>query len=373
MSCRRAFEVDLAAFLVDPRAVEWDDFRAHYPTCRECSAEVAAWTALDASLRPEHPTPEELLRWQDARDSLPPSESARIERHVAGCAACADELRALGGFGREALRDAAAADHARTASTDRWRRSPRPRSRVRDGGRRSRLGVARVLWHPAVPYAALLALLLLPTFRDRLLPPDGAPRESAPVEAGPAAAPASAPAKPAVQSRAAPAAETAADEPPSRLADRAEVARAESEARSAAPVARAPESARDAGARGDVAALGAPAGAAARFRTESDRDAYDAVAPARRASAILSAAGADGARELSIALPAALRAGTREVEVRVRDASGARELRERVPIAPGASAVAVRLPAGWLGAGGYRVELFADGLGLVSSSVVDGG
>ena len=50
MDCRRAFDVDLAAFLADARAPEWAEFRAHYPGCPACAAEVRAWTELDRLL-----------------------------------------------------------------------------------------------------------------------------------------------------------------------------------------------------------------------------------------------------------------------------------------------------------------------------------
>ena len=61
MTCGKAFEVDLAAFLLEPRSGEWDAFRAHYPSCPECAAEVAAWTTLGTQLGSSHPTPDALL------------------------------------------------------------------------------------------------------------------------------------------------------------------------------------------------------------------------------------------------------------------------------------------------------------------------
>ncbi len=33
MDFRRAFEIDLPAFLEAPRVPEWSEFRDHYPTC----------------------------------------------------------------------------------------------------------------------------------------------------------------------------------------------------------------------------------------------------------------------------------------------------------------------------------------------------
>src|SRR5689334_22157419 len=98
MSCRRAYELDLPAFVIDPRDPAWDDFRAHYPRCAECSAEVATWSALQAALAERHPAPEDLLRWNDAPAELAPDARAALERHVERCASCRDELRALARF-----------------------------------------------------------------------------------------------------------------------------------------------------------------------------------------------------------------------------------------------------------------------------------
>src|SRR4030095_11636575 len=43
MSCRRAYDLDLAAFFADPRAPELAEFVEHYPRCPECAAEARAW------------------------------------------------------------------------------------------------------------------------------------------------------------------------------------------------------------------------------------------------------------------------------------------------------------------------------------------
>ena len=50
MSCRSSFEIELPEFLAEPGAAAFDEFRAHYPRCPECAAEVRAWTSLDAQL-----------------------------------------------------------------------------------------------------------------------------------------------------------------------------------------------------------------------------------------------------------------------------------------------------------------------------------
>jgi hypothetical protein len=208
MSCRRAFELDLPAFVIDPRDPVWDDFRAHYPRCAECSAEVAAWSALQTTLTERHPEPEELLRWNDAPSALSSDARAAIERHVECCASCRDELRALARFAaepvgqpattsiadatvgiaagaQEASAVAAAAHHLHHASASRAggrhgeqhafarRGSVHGESHVRDGSATERRGarrgpIARVLLHPAFAYAVLALVLLLPTVRAAL-------------------------------------------------------------------------------------------------------------------------------------------------------------------------------------------------------------
>lgn len=179
MTCRKSFELDLAAFLANPRDAEWDEFRAHYPQCVDCAAEVAAWTALGAQLGPEHPAPETLLRFADDPSSMAAEERDATARHVARCAACADELRALGGFA------AARADDAKVPRDRSGFQRPASAT-TRETAQRSRLRtVGRALWNPALPYAALLALVLLP----RLWPtieehaPKGA--DTAPVASAP--------------------------------------------------------------------------------------------------------------------------------------------------------------------------------------------
>jgi len=70
MACRKAFDVDLVACLLDAGRPEWTEFREHYPRCPECAAEVRTWTELQSSLAPPHPETGEtpVLHW--ARRSL---------------------------------------------------------------------------------------------------------------------------------------------------------------------------------------------------------------------------------------------------------------------------------------------------------------
>ncbi|MFN8601671.1 MAG: hypothetical protein U0842_14480 [Candidatus Binatia bacterium] len=222
MTCRRAFELDVPAFVVDPRDPAWDDFRAHYPRCADCAAEVAAWTALQGSLAERHPEPEELLRWNDAPDALAADARATIARHVERCASCRDELRALGGVAAVHARDAdaaaAGAGHAATHATRATEHAHHP-SASRAGGRHAerhafaregsargaahagapaggargagrRGPVARVLLHPAFAYAVLALVLLLPGVRAALDRDAGRAAFDAPATPPPGQAPA---------------------------------------------------------------------------------------------------------------------------------------------------------------------------------------
>jgi hypothetical protein len=104
-----------------------------------------------------------------------------------------------------------------------------------------------------------------------------------------------------------------------------------------------------AGAAGElaVAAPGAPARSLSAPGVPSDDDPR---------TMILSALTPAGTRKLSIPLPVRARnEGT--IEVRVRDASGDRELREAIRTAPDSTEITIDVPAAWLRAGRYEVEL----------------
>ncbi|MCC6767316.1 MAG: hypothetical protein IT293_21915 [Deltaproteobacteria bacterium] len=149
MTCRRAFEADLPAVLHGERADP--DFLAHYPGCPECATEVGVWRELDAMLRTRapagdtHPEPETLVAFADAPATLGGAARAEVERHLATCRVCADELKMLAGFDPTRLDPAVPITVA-----------PRP----------VRSGLARVVWHPAFAYA-LVAVLLVPIVLDR--------------------------------------------------------------------------------------------------------------------------------------------------------------------------------------------------------------
>jgi hypothetical protein len=158
MSCRKAFEVDLVDFLTQPGGAAFADFRDHYPRCRECSAEVRAWTELDLQLRsgaPEqgagHPQASMLARYEEGAEGLAPLERTRVERHLEHCRSCRDELGALRRFSPEAIASAVAPPQASP-----WRRL-----------RELLAPLGRLAWQPGFAYL-LVGLLLLPAIYGTL-------------------------------------------------------------------------------------------------------------------------------------------------------------------------------------------------------------
>src|SRR5262245_22824659 len=99
MTCRKAYDLDLASFLGDPTGATWAEFRDHYPRCAPCATEVRAWTELHLALgAASHPVPEDLLRYVDQPSALAPQIRHAIAQHLAGCAACRDEAHTLRTF-----------------------------------------------------------------------------------------------------------------------------------------------------------------------------------------------------------------------------------------------------------------------------------
>lgn len=171
MDCRRAFEIELGAFLRDPRRPEWDEFRAHYPRCAACAAEVRAHTEVALLLAPAHPDPERLLLLEDEPAALDAGERATLENHVAGCVTCRDELAALRHFApAPALVAAAAAPQREAASllrvveTSPQRAAAAGPPRAATSPRRRPLArIGRLLWQPGVAWAAVLVLAMYST------------------------------------------------------------------------------------------------------------------------------------------------------------------------------------------------------------------
>lgn len=104
MPCSRVQVIDIAAFVVDPRASAWGDFREHYPGCLECSREVARFATLKGALAHEgaggsaHPSDWQLLALAASASDLTRAERDSLETHLAGCARCRTELAVLRDF-----------------------------------------------------------------------------------------------------------------------------------------------------------------------------------------------------------------------------------------------------------------------------------
>ncbi len=360
MSCRRAFESDLPAFFSEPARPEHADFRAHYPLCRECAGEVAAWTELEASLHGfgvAHPEPAALLRFEERAADLAPPDRARIEAHLVRCASCRDELSSLRAF--------PFADVAAKGGRSHRTRPPARRSRI--------ARVRSVVLHPVFAYA-VVALLAWPAAQS-LLAPDA--RDSLIVGAAESPAPAT---DVASLDKLARREKLLAEplEPPELVRSaRAASRQMRPEAKSEAPlVAPAPAQTQSPVAKFEVEKL--PAESERLQVLQKRGPAYGLAAdspapmppPAERASRVLEevrarAAGitatleSDAARapaRLRIELPPELRA-EREVLVRVRDSARLRELRERVPPTPGADWIEIALPEDWPAAASFEVEL----------------
>jgi len=328
MSCRRAFDVDLADFVASSARPEWAEFRAHYARCAECSAEVRAWTELHLLLQPPaaHPAEELLLRFETERDRLPAAERRAVEEHLARCPSCKDELAALRRFDFASLEARAAASPAVSFAAF----------------------LRRLVLHPAFAYAIVL-LLLYPALEGRFPSPgQQAAREDRRTVARQKGAEPAAPAKLARSEDdvlTAARKETAARALGGRLGTGA--------AGGAEPAPKAELADEKASVDSEAAVERAPRDVATRAATPE---------PAGWKALALSGPGAPvdvAARDLgtglvlTLTVPGATRAG--DVEVRVLDARGGREMRER--FARAAERVAMHLPAAWLTPGTYTAEL----------------
>ena len=159
MKCPKAFELDLADFVVDPSSEAWAAFRAHYPECEDCAAEVAIWDEMQAFLRSggpgattAHPPKELLLRYEEQRATLSAIEAAMLGKHLATCRTCPDELAAL-----------------RTFDFSVVRRQPAPRAQPWWAlGLELVSRIRPVVMHPAFAYALVLMLLFPAVIQLRL-------------------------------------------------------------------------------------------------------------------------------------------------------------------------------------------------------------
>jgi hypothetical protein len=365
MPCERSQDLDLSAFLAAPRDEEFAEFRDHYPRCAECAAEVRAWTELHEALAAAHPDPDRLARYE----ALAPAERASLDRHVAGCPSCREELAQLASFDPAPLTAPPA--------------TPEPR--------RSWLaGLGRIVWSPAFAYGVAV-LLIIPLVQrlpsqdvqapvaeqafsesvavvaemERRASADAdvrledakkdevAKRGVDPLKAPSANVPAPVPAAAPARKRPAPQAPREVAE--QVLADEAVTADdlAKQEASEPAPMARdsrlgGKSSSRQEGAANAFAAGAVRAAAVAPM---------DALAPSdvvrlesyRTARVPVP----DSPLRISVPLPPEMEPG--EAWLRVVSADGRRELRERVEV-PARGRVEISVPSDWLIAGAYRVE-----------------
>jgi hypothetical protein len=340
MTCRESVSLDLADFLTRASAQEFTAFRGHYPRCADCSAEVRAWTELHAALSASaHPSPDTLLRYRDA--SLADADGRGVARHLAACAPCRDELRALAAFDRQAAPRAVA--------------ERRPWLRMPEWG--------RFALHPALAYGLVLALLFYPALRN--LGPSGTdaplPRSPGDAEDGTRDDRLAVPSR---EKRAAPAEQERKDDSGLGFHDTL---------RQEAPAARAPEPPKLA-AKQRAVETPEPSAPTASGRAEADDSAGGSLAGLAKAKRGSAAAVvvlldprararldvADEAGEVTLRAP--VRPQLRSagpLEVRVYDESGGREIRER--IAAPADHVHMRIPRAWLVAGTYRLEVRAAG------------
>jgi hypothetical protein len=133
--CERASELDPAAYLAEPGARRWAEFRGHYPACADCSLAVAGWSRLENALRTQadspasaHPENALLARLAEEPASLPAEQKDPMEEHLAGCRTCSDKLAALRDFDFAAIAEAprpspgrALGDGLRSAGERLWR------------------------------------------------------------------------------------------------------------------------------------------------------------------------------------------------------------------------------------------------------------
>ena len=105
MSCAHCESIDWTAYLAEPGDPRWSHFRAHFPSCGECSTELARWTKLEELITKaagdegfQHPSEEELLAFQSTPELLLASGAQSIADHVSACVLCRDSLAALEHF-----------------------------------------------------------------------------------------------------------------------------------------------------------------------------------------------------------------------------------------------------------------------------------
>jgi hypothetical protein len=115
MTCNKASQLDAGAYLANPGAARWAEFRSHYTGCADCSRAVAEWSEFEQALRTEATVPQRahienanLARLAEDPGALSAELRTRIEGHLSGCVICSDKLGALQEFDFDALIDTTA-------------------------------------------------------------------------------------------------------------------------------------------------------------------------------------------------------------------------------------------------------------------------
>ena len=262
---------------------------------------------------------------------MPESDRRGVARHLATCAPCRDELRALAAFDRDSARA------ARPAVVERktW-------FRMREW--------TRLVLHPALAYGLLLALLFYPALSRREHKGTYAPMPSRHDRLD----------APSRDERAVPSEQERVDARRRLAAQAPETTRFAAKQRApetppaSAPAASGPADAREPAREADSNQL---AGLA-----KAKRTAEETVALLRgRARTQLEVADQAGEVTLRAAVRSELGAKG-SLEVRVFDVNGDREVRER--IAPVSGHVDMRVPRAWLVPGTYRLEVRTAGEGI---------
>jgi len=355
MSCRRAFDLDLVACLLDRDRPEWRAFRDHYPHCPECAAEVRTWTELHEELAPSHVAPGELLAYEDAPGTLAAAERRRIGAHLEGCPPCRDELATL-----------------RATDVSAFVRATPPPAKARRRRQFLWPSVRGVLAHPAFAYGLVMLLVLpavWPLVRDQVAPRPAAERplpaagavadEETAASSGPRPAPATA-SEDALREQDAPAGAVFRDGARADVAEPARVGEARTTRSETAnrPAAPAEQELAKARARTEEQAFADGA-----YATDADAS-WPTVQLEPDVATVVSVTG----QGLVVRMPMPTTAVTAGLaEVRVRDRSGRREIREQ-HFGPPAHAAAIRLPAAWLTPGTYHVDLLLGGDEPVASA-----
>jgi hypothetical protein len=323
MACRRAFDVDLVACLLDAERPEWSEFREHYPRCPECAAEVRTWTELQENLAPAHPGPEDLNRFESRANDMPPEARRAIAAHIAICRSCRDELRTLRAFDPRTL--PAGAGPAVAPRRRRWWRR-----------------VGRLVLHPVSAFTYGLAVALaFPIVAPRLRPLVERASDAWHVRTGAPAVtrPIARPHTPSPPLTGSPPLATVAGTAPAAL-------EAEGRARRDAP-AQPPV---------EMHAMAKNAAAPAPAREEAAANDEWPVVVLTRDREVLVHAPVHGL-VLRLAPPRSQPAlPTGLAWLRVRDETGRREIREQQFGTPGSSAE-IRVPAAWLEPGSYRAAI----------------